>query len=85
MLDNGADPIYSDPAYPQSRHLFGGFRNPIAVSAQAQWNTIMSKVRECVEWGFGLGCRREVMGETTHSRMPRHGFSTKASAGHFRV
>jgi hypothetical protein len=56
MPENGADPIYclyGDPAYPQSRHLFGGFRNPPAGSAQAQWNTMMSKVRECVEWGFG--------------------------------
>lgn len=44
--------IYGDPAYPQSRHLFGGFRNPPAGSVQAAWNTQMSKVREVVEWMF---------------------------------
>jgi hypothetical protein len=54
--ENGSDPFYSiygDPAYPQSRLLFGGFRNPLPGSEQAHWNTMMSKVRECVEWGFG--------------------------------
>lgn len=42
-----------DPAYPQSAHLFGGFRNPQPGSPKAEWNTQMSKVREVVEWLFG--------------------------------
>jgi hypothetical protein len=41
-----------DPAYPQSRYIFGGYRNPPPGSAQARWNTEMSKVCEVVEWGF---------------------------------
>lgn len=44
--------LYGDPAYPQTPYLFGGFRNPPAGSAEAQWNTQMSKVREAVEWLF---------------------------------
>ena len=44
--------LYGDPAYPQSRWIFGGYRNPIPGSPEAVWNTEMSKVREVVEWGF---------------------------------
>ena len=44
--------LYGDPAYPQSLHLFGGFRNAIPGSPEAQWNTMMSQVRQVVEWGF---------------------------------
>jgi len=44
--------LYGDPAYPQSNYIFGGFRNPPPGSDEAKWNTHMSKVRECVEWGF---------------------------------
>jgi hypothetical protein len=44
--------LYGDPAYPQSYHLYGGFRNSQPGSPEAQWNTKMSKVRECVEWLF---------------------------------
>jgi nuclease HARBI1 len=53
--DGSLGPVYSlygDPAYPQSLHLFGGFRNVDAGSPQAQWNTMMSQVRQVVEWGF---------------------------------
>lgn len=44
--------LYGDPAYPQSRYLVGGYRNPAPNSVEAQWNTAMSKVRIAVEWGF---------------------------------
>lgn len=44
--------IYGDPAYPQSLHLFGGFRNAVPGSPEAHWNTLMSQVRQVVEWGF---------------------------------
>lgn len=53
--DGSLGPVYSlygDPAYPQSLHLFGGFRNTVPGSPQAQWNTLMSQVRQVVEWGF---------------------------------
>jgi nuclease HARBI1 len=53
--DGSLGPVYSlygDPAYPQSLHLFGGFRNPLPGSPEAQWNTLMSQVRQVVEWGF---------------------------------
>ena len=43
--------LYGDPAYPQSIHIFGGYKNPADGSAQAHWNSQMSKVREVVEWG----------------------------------
>ena len=44
--------LYGDPAYPQSIHIFGGYKNPADGSAQAHWNSQMSKVCEVVEWGF---------------------------------
>ena len=44
--------MYGDPAYPQSRHIFDGFANAIPGSDESLWNTQMSRVRECVEWGF---------------------------------
>jgi nuclease HARBI1 len=53
--DGSLGPVYSlygDPAYPQSLHLFGGFRNTVPGSPEAQWNTLMSQVRQVVEWGF---------------------------------
>ena len=43
--------LYGDPAYPQSIHIFGGYKNPADGSAQAHWNCQMSKFREVVEWG----------------------------------
>ncbi len=51
-IPDGNYALYADPAYPQSKYLFGGFRNPVAGSVEAEFNTRMSKVRECVEWGF---------------------------------
>lgn len=44
--------IYGDPAYPQSAYIFSGYRNPREGSIEANFNTIMSSVRETVEWGF---------------------------------
>ena len=45
--------LYGDPAYPQSRYLFGGFHDAPVASREAAWNTCMSKVRQPVEWNFG--------------------------------
>jgi hypothetical protein len=50
--DDGIYSLYGDPAYPQSAHVFGGFRNPPPDSPEALWNTPMSSVCESVEWGF---------------------------------
>jgi len=44
--------LYGDPAYPLTAHMFGGFRHTIPGSAEARWNTEMSRVRETVEWMF---------------------------------
>lgn len=44
--------LYGDPAYPQSQYIVGGYQNPAPNSIKAQWNTAMSKVCICVEWGF---------------------------------
>ena len=46
--------LYGDPAYPQSQVLFGGYWHPAPGSIEAHWNTLMSKVREAVEWGYCL-------------------------------
>jgi len=45
--------LYGDPAYPQSRLLFGGFRYAAPNSAESKWNKRMSSVRESVEWLYG--------------------------------
>ena len=53
--DGGEDHIfalYADPAYPQSAHILGGYRHPASGSREALWITLMSRVRESVEWGF---------------------------------
>jgi len=44
--------LYSDPAYPQSWHIFGVYINTERDSLETECNTRMSKVREVVEWGF---------------------------------
>ena len=51
-VDGVTHALYGDPAYPQSQYLFGGFPHPRAGSIEALWNTLMSKVREVVEWGY---------------------------------
>jgi hypothetical protein len=44
--------LYGEPAYPQSIHIFGRYKNPADGSTHAHWNSQMSKVHEVVEWGF---------------------------------
>jgi hypothetical protein len=44
--------LYGDPAYSESGYLIKGFPNAPRGSAEARLNKKMSKVRECVEWGF---------------------------------
>ena len=48
--------VYGDPAYGLAHNIIGPFRRaPIADDEEA-FNTEMSKVRTCVEWGFGKIC-----------------------------
>ena len=44
--------LYGDPAYPQSRYIVGGYMHPEPGTEQQLFNTGMSTVRKCVEWGF---------------------------------
>jgi hypothetical protein len=44
--------LYGDLAYPESRYIIGGYRNPAPNSDESQWNMAMSKLHICVEWGF---------------------------------
>lgn len=45
--------VYGDPAYPLSPWLITPFRGHNLTPEQQQFNTDMSAVRQCVEWGFG--------------------------------
>ena len=44
--------LFDDPAYPQSIHIFGGYKTPADGSTHAHWNSQMSKVCKLVEWDF---------------------------------
>jgi nuclease HARBI1 len=52
MFPNKDFGLFGDPAYPQSELLLGGYTNHNLDERQQRYNTIMSGVRECVEWGF---------------------------------
>ena len=43
---------HSDPAYPQSIHIFDRYQNPADGFAHTYWNSQMSKVCAFVEWSF---------------------------------
>lgn len=45
--------LYGDPAYPLLDVLQTGFKGTNLDQARRKYNTLMSKVRECVEWQFG--------------------------------
>ena len=45
--------IYGDPAYPNSAYILGGLRNVNQGTIEGEWNTVLRKVRQAVEWGFG--------------------------------
>jgi hypothetical protein len=44
--------VFGDPADPQSELFLGGYTNHNLTPMQQRYNTLMSFVRECVEWGF---------------------------------
>lgn len=45
--------VYGDPAYGLARNIIGSFRGAHITDDEQAFNTEMSKVRTCVEWGFG--------------------------------
>ena len=45
--------VYGDPAYPIRRSIIAPFRGANLSPDQDNFNYEMSKVRQCVEWGFG--------------------------------
>ena len=45
--------LYGDPAYPLQRHIIVPFKGHNLDRARSLCNKRMSRVRECVEWGFG--------------------------------
>ena len=48
--------LYGDPAYGLARNIIGPFRGAHIADDEQPLNTEMSKVRTCVEWGFGKIC-----------------------------
>ena len=44
--------IYGDPAYPVRQHIISPFKGANRTPLQADFNAAMSRVRQCVEWGF---------------------------------
>ena len=58
--DGTAFALYGDPAYGDTIFIFAPFKGTSLTREQQAFNTSMSKVRTCVEWGFGkwsLLCR----------------------------
>lgn len=49
--------VYGDPAYGLARNIIGPFRGAHITDDEQAFNTEMSKVRTCVEWGFGKICQ----------------------------
>ena len=45
--------LYGDPAYPVRDHFISPFKGAQITPAEANFNTSMSSVKECVEWEFG--------------------------------
>lgn len=45
--------VYGDPAYPLRPHLMCPYKGANLTPAQEDFNAEMSKLRQCVEWGFG--------------------------------
>ena len=45
--------IYGDPAYGLSRNILAPYRGVRLTDDQQEFNSQMSKMRCCLEWGFG--------------------------------
>ena len=48
--------VYGDPAYGLARNIIGSFLGAHIANDEQAFNTEMSKVRTCVEWGFSKIC-----------------------------
>ena len=55
LIKPNGDPyvVYGDPAYGITKHIISPFRGANLTAPQQRFNAEMSKVRICVEWGFG--------------------------------
>ena len=49
--------IYGDPAYGITQNIVAPFRQAHLADDEQEFNTRMSRVRTCVEWGFGKICQ----------------------------
>ena len=49
--------IYGDPAYGLTRNILASYRGARLTDDQQEFNSRMSKMRSCVEWGFGKICQ----------------------------
>lgn len=49
--------IYGDPAYGITQNIIAPFRQAHLTDDEQEFNTRMSRVRTCVEWGFGKICQ----------------------------
>ena len=49
--------IYGDPAYGITQNIISPFRQAHLTDDEQEFNTRMSKVRTCVEWGFAKICQ----------------------------
>ena len=49
--------IYGDPAYGLTRNILAPYSGAQITDDQQEFNSKMSKLRVCVEWGFGKICR----------------------------
>ena len=49
--------IYGDPAYGLRRNILALYRGAQITDDQQEFNSKMSKLRVCAEWGFGKICR----------------------------
>ena len=48
--------VYGDPAYGLAHNIIGPLRGAHSADDEQAFNTEMSKVRACAEWGFGKIC-----------------------------
>ena len=48
--------IYGDPAYGLTRNILAPYRGAQITDDRQEFNSKMSKLRVCVEWGFGKIC-----------------------------
>ena len=62
--------IMGDPAYPRMLFILTGFKGPNVTPTEARFNTMMSRVRIAVEWGFKhINCRWEFLNKKATQKL----------------